>query len=87
MGEETLTLGDTEIEKNQFCHYKTRIFLGDADIKKVLASNNIYSGEKSYNYFIGYMYNGNKVKPLHIMIPKTSAYVKSYDGKLNGCIF
>ena len=25
------------------------------------------------------MYNDHKVKPLHIMIPKTSTYVKSYD--------
>ena len=27
------------------------------------------------------MYHGNKVKLLNIMLPKTSAYVKSYDGK------
>ena len=25
------------------------------------------------------MYNDYKVKPLHIMLPKTSAYVKNYD--------
>ena len=25
------------------------------------------------------MYNDHKVKPLHIMLPKTSALVKSYD--------
>ena len=25
------------------------------------------------------MYNDNRVKPLHIILPKTSAYVKSYD--------
>ena len=33
--------------------------------------------KKNYKYFIGYFYDGNKVKPLNIMIPKTSAYVKS----------
>ena len=37
-------------------------------------------GEKNYAYFIGYLYNDNKVKPLYIMLPKRSAYVKSYDG-------
>ena len=31
-------------------------------------------------YFIGYLYDDHKVKPLHIMLFKTSAYVKSYDG-------
>ena len=25
------------------------------------------------------MYNEHKVKPLHVMLPKISAYVKSYD--------
>ena len=49
--------------------------------EKVLASKKISFGEKNYNYFIGYLYNDNKVKPLHIMLPKTNAYVKSYDGQ------
>ena len=40
----------------------------------------ISSGEKNYKYFIGYLYNYDKVKPLHIMLPKTSVYIKSYDG-------
>ena len=52
----------------------------DVDIEKVLVSNNISFGEKNYKYFKGYLYNDHKVKPLHIMLPKTRAYVKSYDG-------
>ena len=27
------------------------------------------------------MHNDDKVKPLHIILPKTRAYVKSYDGQ------
>ena len=33
------------------------------------------------------MYNDYKVKPLHIMLPKTSAYVKNYDGKTKWMYF
>ena len=33
------------------------------------------------------MYNDNKVKPLHIMLPKTCAYVKSYDGQTKWMYF
>ena len=33
------------------------------------------------------MCNGNKVKPLNIMLPKTSAYVKSYDEQTNWMYF
>ena len=29
------------------------------------------------------MYNDHKVKPLHIILPKTNAYVKSHDGQTN----
>ena len=43
-------------------------------------------GEKRYKYFIGYLYNDYKFKPLHIMLPKTSAYLKSYDGQTK-CLY
>ena len=69
MGKEILTFGDTEIEKNKFYRLKTSILLGDVDVEKVLVSNNIPFGEKVYKYFIGYLYNNHKVKPLHIILP------------------
>ena len=40
--------------------------------------NKIFYGENGYEHFIGYLYNDHKVKPLHIMLPKTSADLKSY---------
>ena len=33
------------------------------------------------------MYNDHKVKPLHIMLPKSNAYVKSYDGQAKWMYF
>ena len=45
----------------------------------ILVSHKISSGEK---YVIGYLYDDYKIKPLHIMLPKTSGYVKSYDGQI-----
>ena len=47
------------------------LFLRNVDTQNVLLSK----------YFIGYLHNDTKVKPLHIMLPKTSASVKSYDGQ------
>ena len=41
----------------------------------------IDSVEKKYKYFIGYLYNDFKIKSLHVILPKTSPYVKSYDGR------
>ena len=62
-------------------------FLGDVDIEKVLVSNKISFGEKNYKYFISCLYNGNKIKPLNIMLLKTSAYVKRYDGQTKWMYF
>ena len=47
----------------------------------MLVSNKISFGEKNYKYFIGYLYDDNRAKPLHIMIPKTSAHVRINDGQ------
>ena len=63
--------GDIEIRSE-----KNPTFLGDVDIENVSVSNKIYSDEKNYKYFIGYLYNDYNIKPLH-MFPKTRAYVKS----------
>ena len=41
-------------------------------------SSKIYFSEK---VLIDYLFTGNKVKPLNIMLPETSAYVKIYDGQ------
>ena len=87
MDKEILPSGDIEIEKNKFYHNTSLISLKDLDTEKVLVSNKISSGEKNYKYFIGYLYNDRKVKPLHIMLPKTSADVKNYDGQTKWMYF
>ena len=48
MGKEIFTFGDVEIEKNIFYRHKTPILLGAVDIEKVLVSNKISFGEKTY---------------------------------------
>ena len=79
MGKGILAFGDNEIENNKFYRHKSPVSLRDVDIKKVLVSNKISSGEKNDKYFIRYLYNDDKVKSLNVMFPKTSTYAKSYD--------
>ena len=64
MVKELLTFNNIEIDK--------KIFWGDADIEKVLVSNKISVGENNYKHFIGYLYNKNRFKPFHIILPKRS---------------
>ena len=67
MGKKNFTVGDIEIEKKRFYRHKNPIFFKDGDIEKVLLSTKISSGENNYKYFISYLYNDHKVKPLHMM--------------------
>ena len=78
MGKKILTFGNIEIEKNNFTVTRLQILLGDIAIAKVLVFKKISFGEKN-KFFTGYLYNNHKVKPLHIMLPKTRTYVKRYD--------
>ena len=57
----------------------------DMDIDNLLIYNKIFSGEKKYKYFIGYVNNYHKINPLLIMLPKTSAKVMMV--KLNAYFF
>ena len=47
----------------------------------------VSTGEKNYKYVIGYIVDDHKIKPLRIMVPKTSAYVKSYHGETKRMYF
>ena len=58
IGKEILTLGDIQIEKNNFYRYKGSIFRGtDVDINNILVSKKISFGEKNHKYFIGYLHD------------------------------
>ena len=55
--------------------------------RHISVSNKISSDKKSYKHFIGYLYDDYKIKPLNIMLPKSSVFVKSYDDHTKYCIF
>ena len=43
--------------------------------------------EKNYTFVIGYLYDDYKIQPLHILLRKMSAYVKSYDDQTKWMYF
>ena len=57
------------------------------DIDNVLVFNTIFSSGKNHKYFIYCLYDGYKIKPLHIMLSKMSVYVKSFDGQTKWLYF
>ena len=76
--------------KKKITTIKVEFLKKDIDVEKVsvlLVPNKISSVEKNYEYFINHLYNDHKVKPLHIMLFKTSVDVKSYDGQIKWMYF
>ena len=86
MGKEILAFGDIETEKIFFYCYKSPVPLRDVNIEKYQYLTRFFLAKKIW-YFIGYLYNDNKVKPLHITLPKTSTYVKRFDGQTKWMYF
>ena len=86
MGNQILTFEYIKIGKKIFA-MKFLFFKKDVDIEKVLVSNMISFGAKNCKYFIGYMHNNHKVKPFYIMLSRTSACVKGYDGETKWLYF
>ena len=62
------------------------LFLNDVHIDNILISNKIPNDERKYKYFIGYL-DYYKIKSFSIILPKTSAYAKSYDGGIKWMYF
>ena len=87
MSKKIIAFGDNEIEKRKFRCYKNPNFKKELDVDNILISKEISSGEKNYKYFIGYVDNDYKIKPVHTMLSKTSAYVKSCDGETKWMYF
>ena len=67
--------GDTEIQKEKFYHRKKLILLEHDDTDKIQVSSVVSSGEKIYKYLlIDYKDVDHKMKPLCIILSKTSGY-------------
>ena len=54
-------------------------FLENADIDNVLVFNKISFSKNIYQYFIGYLHDDYKIKPLNITLLKMNIFVRSYD--------
>ena len=69
------------LKLHKFYYRKNLILLEDAHIEKIQVTSMVFSGGKKFKYFISYEDDNHKIKPLRLMFPKTTAYVKNYDGE------
>ena len=73
MGKQLITFGDIEVEKHKFQQHKIHPSIGDVNNNKIIVSNKVSVGKKSFKYFIDYKDDKN-FKLLCVILPKLMAY-------------
>ena len=78
MSEKTLKFDNIRINKRLFHKSKQAINLDLVNVDQIVASDKFKHSDDGFKYFIGYK-EGEIVKPLCIMLPQMSGYIKYFE--------
>ena len=79
MSEKTIKFGDVTVTKKEFHASKQAISLNLVDIDKVVVSEKFKHSDNGSKYFIGYLDDDDIIRPLCIILPQMSGYIKYFD--------
>ena len=82
MSEKTLKFNNIKLNKKEFHKSKQSIDLMSVNVDQIVVSEKFKHSDEGFKYFIGYQ-EGEIVKPLCIILPQMSRYIKYFenDGK------
>ena len=75
MSEKTLKFNNIRVNKKKFHKSKKPIDLISVNLDQIVVSDKFKHSEEGFKYFIGYQ-EGEIVKPLCIILPQMSGYIK-----------
>ena len=78
MREKRLKFNNIKLNKKEFHKSKEPIDLLSVDIDQIVVSYKFKHNNESFKYFIGYL-EGGIVKPLSIILPRMSGYIKYFE--------
>ena len=79
MSEETLNIGDIVVNKKEF-HVSTHaIALNLVNTNKIVTSDKFKHSDDSSKYFFDYLHDDDVIRPLLIILPQMSGYIKYFD--------
>ena len=78
MTEKTLKFNNIRVNKKKFHMSKEPIDLMSVNVDQIVVSNKFKHNNKGFKYFIGYQ-EGEIVKPLCIILPQMSGYIKYFE--------
>ena len=86
MSGKTLKVDDFEVNKKECHRSKKPIALNFVDSDRTVASDKFKHNDKGYKYFIGYL-DDDIIRPLCIILPQMSEYIKYFDDNKNIYLF
>ena len=79
MSKQTLKFSDIVVNKKKLYASKQAIPLDSVNTNNIVVSCRIKHNDDSSKYFIGYSHNDDVVRPLCIILPQMSGYIKYFD--------
>ena len=78
MSEKTLKFNNIRATKKEFYKFKQAIDLMSLNVDQIVISDKFKHSDEGFKYFIGYQ-EGEIVKPLCIILPQMSGYIKYFE--------
>ena len=78
MSKKTLKFNNTRLNKKEFHKSKEPIDLVSVNVDQIVVSGKFKHNNEGFKYFIGYL-EGGIVKPLCIILPQMSGYIKYFE--------
>ena len=78
MTEKTLKFNNIRVNKKKFHMSKEPIDLMSVNVDQIVVSDKFKHSDEGFKYFIGYQ-EGEIVKPLCIILPQMSGYIKYFE--------
>ena len=79
MSKQTLKFGDIVVHKRKFHASKQAIPLNPINTNNIVVSYRIKHNDNGYKYFIGCLHGDDVIRPLCIILPQMSGYIKYFD--------
>ena len=86
MSEKTLKSNNIRLNKKEFHKSKQPINLMSINVDQIVASDKFKHNNESFKYFIGFQ-EDEIVKPLCIILPQMSVYIKYFENGAKTCLF
>ena len=77
MSEKTLNFDNFKVNKKEFHKFKQSVDLDLINVDQIVVSDKFKHSDDGFKYFIGYK-EGEIVKPLCIILPQMSGYIKYF---------